>query len=103
MWKKLIVLIDFGSTFTKAAAVSRQERKVICSVKFLSTVSVDAKIGLVQCLDAIAGIIGKPALDKAERYASSSAAGGLRMAVVGLTKTLSLSAGYPYHGLRAEK
>ena len=90
---KYIVLIDFGSTFTKAAVVNTEIEKVIFSTKYPSTVHTDAGIALNQCLDEVREIIGDKAIEEAEIHASSSAAGGLRIAVVGLTDNLSISAG----------
>ena len=87
------ILIDFGSTFTKAVVVDRSERTVRQTFRTPSTVGTDASIGLRKCLDAIRDCIGPSALAEADTTASSSAAGGLRMVVVGLTPSLSLMAG----------
>lgn len=88
-----IILLDFGSTFTKAAVVSSKERKIIFTTKTPSTVQVNAKIGLDICFDRIKKVIGEEEFNNAKKLATSSAAGGLRMIVVGLTKNLSISAG----------
>lgn len=88
-----VVLVDFGSTYTKAAVIEKEQEKVLYTTKHPSTVKVDASIALDQCLFDIENIIGADALSRAEIHASSSAAGGLRMAVVGLTERLSVSAG----------
>lgn len=85
-------LLDFGSTYTKVACVDLAARQVVMTDRFPSTVHIDARIGLRQCLEAVESVIGKKAASKALRVASS-AAGGLRMAVVGLTRSLSISAG----------
>lgn len=90
---KHAVLIDFGSTYTKMLLVDLEERSVIISTKVPSTVHEDAEIGLNQCFDAARNAIGEKKLQAALKLATSSAAGGLRMAVVGLTKTLSNEAG----------
>lgn len=87
------VLLDFGSTFTKAAAVDVKNRKILYTTKTASTVSVDAKIALDQLYKEIEQVLGKEFLDSAVKLATSSAAGGLRMIVVGLTKSLSGLAG----------
>ena len=87
------VLIDFGSTFTKVAAVSLREHRLLFASKFASTVKTDARVGLSQCLDAAREAIGDKAFDDAYKLASSSAAGGLRMTVIGLTQSLSITAG----------
>ena len=87
------ILIDFGSTFTKAVVVDRSEQTVRQTFRTPSTVGTDASTGLRKCLDAIRDCIGPAALAEADTTASSSAAGGLRMVVVGLTPSLSLMAG----------
>ena len=87
------ILIDFGSTFTKAAVVSAEGKKIICTTMTPSTVNKDARIGLDICYSRIRHCIGEKAFNRSRKLATSSAAGGLRMVVVGLTKNLSISAG----------
>lgn len=87
------VLVDFGSTYTKVACVDLKERRIVLTDKFPSTVHVDAEIGLDQCFQAAKDVIGEEAFQAALKLATSSAAGGLRMAVVGLTEALSIEAG----------
>lgn len=90
---KFAVLVDFGSTYTKMVCVNIGERKVVAIDKFPSTVHTDAAIGLGQCFDAARAAIGHENFKFALKLATSSAAGGLRMAVVGLTKAVSVEAG----------
>jgi len=90
---KYIILLDFGSTFTKAAVISAADKKIVCTTKAASTVKTDAVTGLNNCLKNIREQIGAPETKEAKKLASSSAAGGLRMAVCGLTKSLSIAAG----------
>lgn len=90
---KYAVLLDFGSTYTKVVCVNMAERRVVLSDKFPSTVATDTGIALNQCLDRVESEIGKDALDEALKLSSSSAAGGLRIAVSGLSKSLSIKAG----------
>lgn len=73
--------------------VNLNERKVVATDKFPSTVKKDALIGLGQCFDSARTAIGEVNFQSALKLATSSAAGGLRMAVVGLTKSLSIEAG----------
>lgn len=87
------ILIDFGSTFTKAAVVSAKERRVVFTTMTPSTVQVDARIGLDICYSRIRKFVGTDNFSRARKLATSSAAGGLRMIVVGLTRNLSISAG----------
>lgn len=90
---KYVILIDFGSTFTKSTVVSLEEKEVVYTFRTPSTVQIDANIGLQRCFDAIGRKIGEDNLQHAHKMASSSAAGGLRMVVVGLTDSLSTTAG----------
>lgn len=87
------VLVDFGSTFTKAVVIEKERAEVLFSTKHPSTVSSDASRALAECLNDIKDTLGEIVLNEAEIHASSSAAGGLRMAVIGLTERLSVSAG----------
>lgn len=90
---KFSILVDFGSTYTKMVCVDLGARRIVATGKYPSTVHDDAAIGLSQCFDAAKSAIGQNHFDSALKLATSSAAGGLRMAVVGLTKSLSIKAG----------
>lgn len=90
---RFAVLTDFGSTFTKVVCVDLEEYKVIVTDKFPSTVHTDAQIALRQCYDVARRAIGEEEFKNSLKLSTSSAAGGLRMAVVGLTKSISLQAG----------
>lgn len=87
------ILIDFGSTFTKVAVADLAAGRMVATGRFPSTVRTDARVGLGQCFGLAKEAIGADAFEKAVKLSSSSAAGGLRMAVVGLTPTLSNTAG----------
>lgn len=86
------VLLDFGSTFTKLSVVDRGLGAIVHTDRFPSTVRTDAMICLGQCFDSARAVIGGEAFDRALKLSTSSAAGGLRMAVIGLSKTLSITA-----------
>lgn len=88
-----VTLIDFGSTFTKATLVDLKEARIVDSFATPSTVGVDAQIGLDACFERIEKQIGKKRFEQSKKLATSSAAGGLRMVVVGLTANLSITAG----------
>lgn len=90
---RYVVLTDFGSTYTKVALVDLHEKRLVMKGNYPSTVATDATIGLRQCLDAVQEVIGYEELEKALKLSSSSAAGGLRMGVVGLSPNLSIAAG----------
>jgi uncharacterized protein (TIGR01319 family) len=96
----LAFLIDFGSTYTKVIAVDLRTSEIIGRSQAPSTVLTDVREGLVQALAVLHErhrlfdhppsdldiLHGKLAL------ASSSAAGGLKMAVIGLVPGLTVEA-----------
>jgi uncharacterized protein (TIGR01319 family) len=84
------LLIDIGSTFTKAVAVDLDEMTVRATAKSPTTVKEDVTIGLKDALARIAEQIGSS--DNGEIIACSSAAGGLRMVSIGLVPELSSEA-----------
>jgi len=88
-----IILLDFGSTHTKVVVVSLKEEKILHTNCFPSTVKIDARVGLQKCLESAKTILTEDKFKKAIKLASSSAAGGLRMAVIGLSQSLSIKAG----------
>lgn len=90
---RYVILIDFGSTYTKLVVADLHHRQPVLTDHFPSTVATDARIGLEQCFQAARSAIGDREFEAALKLSSSSAAGGLRMAVVGISKTLSLQAG----------
>lgn len=87
------ILLDFGSTHTKVVVVSLKEEKILHTNCFASTVKTDARVGLQQCLDSAKIVLTKDQFDNAIKLSSSSAAGGLKMAVIGLSQSLSIKAG----------
>ncbi len=87
------ILVDFGSTFTKVVLVDLKERKILLTDQAASTVHVDASIALKKCFSSVKRVLSEEEFDQALKLSSSSAAGGLRMAVIGLTKNLSIAAG----------
>lgn len=90
---KAAILIDFGSTFTKVVVVNMDEAEILLTARFPSTVKTNAAIGLKQCLEEAQKVLSKQDYEHAMKLASSSAAGGLRLAVVGISQTLSITAG----------
>lgn len=86
------ILIDFGSTYTKAAAIDLQKIEIAASVRVPSTVETDITEGLQNALK----IIGEKAqisdIEKKEALACSSAAGGLRMVCSGFVPVLTSKA-----------
>jgi uncharacterized protein (TIGR01319 family) len=96
----LAILIDFGSTFTKVTAVDLSHAQVIGRSQAPSTVLTDVREGLLQGLRSLherhAVFHTAPkdlsVLDGKVVLASSSAAGGLRIVVVGNVPGLTVEA-----------
>jgi uncharacterized protein (TIGR01319 family) len=92
------LLIDFGSTFTKVTAVDLARGRLIGRAQAPSTVATDVCDGLLRALGQLDGLFKAPPrdLDVLDGYfvrACSSAAGGLRIVVVGLVPGLTVAAG----------
>jgi uncharacterized protein (TIGR01319 family) len=96
----LAILIDFGSTFTKVTAVDLAQAQVAGRSQSPSTVTTDVRDGLVRALSLLHeqhGVFDRPPKDlsilsDSKVLASSSAAGGLRIAVVGNVPGLTVEA-----------
>ena len=96
---KPVLLIDFGSTYTKVTAADVDAPRLLGTANSYTTIETDINDGLADALEKLERQTGK--LDFAARYACSSAAGGLRMLASGLVpeltaeaaKTASLGAG----------
>ena len=96
----LAILIDFGSTFTKVVAVDLSNSQVVGRSQAPSTVLTDVREGLLQALIALherhTVFDREPfSLDILESrfvLASSSAAGGLRIVVIGNVPGLTVEA-----------
>jgi len=87
---KPVLLIDFGSTYTKLTAVDVERETLLGTAAAYTTVQTDINDGLNLGLKRLEEKIGK--LDYAETYACSSAAGGLRMVTSGLVPELTSEA-----------
>lgn len=86
-----VLLIDFGSTYTKLRAVATDPPRVLASGQGPSTVTTDVTVGMDLALADLEQHPGfLPEFDV--RLACSSAAGGLRMVAVGLVRELTLEA-----------
>ena len=87
---KPILLIDFGSTYTKVTAVDVDSETLLGTADAYTTVQTDVSEGLENALAKLVQKTGP--LDFAARYACSSAAGGLRMVTSGLVPELTAEA-----------
>ena len=85
-----ILLIDFGSTYTKITAVDIDNEIVLGTARGITTVETDIMNGLNQAIDALFLKTGKLKFSKV--LGCSSAAGGLKMVAVGLVPELTAEA-----------
>lgn len=87
-----VLLIDFGSTYTKVTAVDTFSETVLGTARSFSTVETNIMEGFLRALtelEASAGLRNPPYKYK---LACSSAAGGLRMIAIGLVPDLTAEA-----------
>lgn len=87
---KNILLIDFGSTYTKLTAVDIDSETILGTAAAYTTVETDINDGLKAGLKLLEEKTGK--LEFEDCYACSSAAGGLRMVTSGLVPELTSEA-----------
>ena len=87
---KPVLLIDFGSTYTKLTAVDVEQERLLGTAASYTTVQTDINDGLQKALALLEQKTGK--LDFDACYACSSAAGGLRMITSGLVPELTSEA-----------
>ena len=87
---KPVLLIDFGSTYTKLTAVDVDAPALLGTASAYTTIETDINHGLQKGLQQLEAITGQ--LEYAARYACSSAAGGLRMMTCGLVPELTSEA-----------
>ena len=85
-----ILLIDFGSTYTKLTAVDVEGEAILGTAASYTTVQTDIGDGLQKGLQLLEAKTGK--LNYEKTYACSSAAGGLRMVASGLVPELTSEA-----------
>lgn len=87
---KAILLIDFGSTYTKVTAVDADAEVILGTAQSYTTIETDIINGLNNALVLLREKIGDISFDA--QYACSSAAGGLRMVAIGLVPELTAKA-----------
>jgi uncharacterized protein (TIGR01319 family) len=86
------LLIDFGSTYTKITAANLEREEIVGWAQAHTTVDTDITLGLNAALSQLEKTYGIEANKVEWKYACSSAAGGLRMAAIGLVPELTLEA-----------
>ena len=84
---KPVLLIDFGSTYTKLTAVDLDAEEILGTAAAYTTVRTDINDGLTEGLRRLEEKTGK--LEYFQSFACSSAAGGLRMVTSGLVPELT--------------
>src|SRR6266545_3410434 len=87
----VVVCVDFGSTFTKAALVDLADARIVASASHPATIETDVLDGYDACLAELTR--QDPRAADAEVLACSSAGGGLRIAVVGNEELVTAEAG----------
>lgn len=87
---KPVLLIDFGSTYTKVTAVDVDKEEILGTSQSYTTIETDIINGLNNALKILREKIGDIQFE--EQYACSSAAGGLRMVAIGLVPELTAKA-----------
>jgi len=85
-----VLLIDFGSTYTKITAVDVEREIVLGTARGITTVETNIMDGLNQALAELFTKTGK--LEFTKVLGCSSAAGGLRMVAIGLVLELTVEA-----------
>lgn len=85
-----VLLIDFGSTYTKLTAADTAGRAILATAQSYTTVDEDVSVGYEKALRMLGEKTGP--LEYKARLACSSAAGGLRMVACGLVPELTAKA-----------
>ncbi|MGL5973164.1 MAG: methylaspartate mutase accessory protein GlmL [Oscillospiraceae bacterium] len=88
--EKFVLLIDFGSTYTKITVVDIENAIIIGTASSYTTVETDINDGLNNALSILDKQIN--GIKFCEIFACSSAAGGLKMITSGLVQDLTTSA-----------
>ncbi|MFV0499566.1 MAG: methylaspartate mutase accessory protein GlmL [Bacilli bacterium] len=84
------LLVDFGSTYTKLTAIDSDKLCIVGTSKAITTITTNILDGYDSALAILENNIGKVEYDKI--LACSSAAGGLKMAALGLVPELTVEA-----------
>lgn len=88
---KAYLLIDFGSTYTKLTLVDVEKEEIVATEKAYTTVESDVTIGYSQAYEKLMGKVDGD-YEIVKRLACSSAAGGLKIAAIGLVPDLTSEA-----------
>ncbi|PKK39701.1 putative protein GlmL [Clostridiaceae bacterium JG1575] len=86
-----ILLIDFGSTYTKLTAVDTSTEEITATAKAITTIETSIMDGFQEAMRSIEAQMGAPQ-EFSKKLACSSAAGGLKMVAIGLVPDLTAEA-----------
>ena len=88
---KAYLFIDFGSTFTKLTLIDIEKEEIIATAKSYTTVETDVANGYHKAYKELMSKVDGE-LDIVKKLACSSAAGGLKIAAIGLVPDLTAEA-----------
>ncbi|MDP1691122.1 MAG: methylaspartate mutase accessory protein GlmL [Burkholderiaceae bacterium] len=88
----ITLAVDFGSTYTKVAAIDCDDERLVGRAQSPTTVAAGVMLGLGRALALLEADCGVRRGDFGLRLASSSAAGGLRVVAIGLVPDLTAEA-----------
>lgn len=88
----LALLVDCGSTYTKTAAVDLAAPALLGTANAVTTVQSDVNIGIQNAVHHLTRALGLETAEWRVKLACSSAAGGLRMAAIGLAPQMTTEA-----------
>ncbi|SHI98649.1 conserved hypothetical protein [Dethiosulfatibacter aminovorans DSM 17477] len=89
---KAVLLIDFGSTYTKMTAVDIDNDEIIAVASSETTVDTNIMEGYYKAFEKIEKQTEDTEIEYVEKLACSSAAGGLKMISIGLVQNLTSEA-----------
>lgn len=89
---KAVLLIDFGSTYTKLTSVDVEKDEIIAVASSETTVKTNIMDGFHKAFEIIKRQTGDLDIEYVEKLACSSAAGGLKMISIGLVESLTSEA-----------
>jgi uncharacterized protein (TIGR01319 family) len=89
---QLVLLVDFGSTYTKIVVVDLDGEGIVGRSQAPSTVDTDMTLAYFDALKEIRAQLGRHAKDFKYKLCCSSAAGGLRVVCCGLVPSLTSKA-----------
>lgn len=89
---QLILLADFGSTYTKIVVIDLDGENIVARAQAPSTVDTDISLGYMRAFEEIKCQLGYHSIEFRNKLCCSSAAGGLRIVCCGLVPSLTSKA-----------